>query len=122
LDTVGVSPPTGSAPSSSARGTTTTSDTHSESTQPATPSQPEERTLTSPGGSIRVRLAGGSLSMVGAPQPSPGFVANVDDESGDRVRVRFEGATGSYRITATIEGGHISSKVEDSGSSGTSDD
>jgi hypothetical protein len=88
--------------------------------RPTTPAPAQEQTIPSGGGSIRVRLADGSLSLVGAPRPAAGYDVDVEDAWGDRVRVRFERSDRSYRITATIVGGHISSDVEQGGGSGGS--
>lgn len=115
-------PPVGptTSPAPTTAGTTVPSEAPGPTTEPAT-SNPvpadDEQTIPSTGGSIRVRLSEGALSLRDT-QPVAGYTPKVEDDSPDRVRVRFESQQRSYRITVTIRGGRISSDVTESGGSG----
>ncbi len=59
------------------------------------------------GGSITVRLSGGTVALVGDPSPAPGYTTRVDDNGPDRVRVRFERDDARTEIRVEVEGGEL---------------
>ena len=84
----------------------------------APPPAPETQTFSSGGGSIRVRLADGALSLASTPSPAAGYLYRVEDEGPERVRVRFCGPEDSYRITVTAPNGSMDGDVEPGSATG----
>ena len=74
---------------------------------PTTASPATTMTYDGIGGSITVRLSGGTLTLVGAPSPTPGYTTRVDDNGPDRVRVRFERDDVRTEIRVDVEGGEL---------------
>jgi hypothetical protein len=66
------------------------------------------------GGSITVRLSGGTVTLASAPTPSPGFTVRVDDDGPDRVRVRFERDDERTEIRVELEDGRLVPTIEES--------
>lgn len=103
----------GSATSTTAKATTTSS---TSTTTPTTTTQvdagpaPFTRTYSSTGGSITVSWNGSALSL-DAVTPAAGYTAEVEDQSADRVRVRFEG-DGDSRIEIRVEDGEVRERIE----------
>lgn len=71
---------------------------------------PFTRTYTSPGGSITVTWDGSALSL-GAVTPAADHEAQIEDESGSRIRVRFNGPNES-RIEIRVEDGRIRESID----------
>ncbi len=90
------------APSTTAAPSTSTS---SSSTTPGGPA-PFTRTYESAGGSIRVSWNGTALSLLSA-APAPDFVAEVEEQSADRIRVRFRGEPDDSRIEVRVDNGEL---------------
>lgn len=125
--------PTGAAPSSSSETTSTvaapaptntistsstsTSDTSAPSSSAPTTSEPSQAvapftdTYQSVGGSITVTWSGSAFTLQ-AVSPAPGFVADVEDSSAARVRVRFEGADDDSRIEVRVADGRLSVDID----------
>lgn len=108
----------GSTTSTTSKASTTssTSSTSTTTTTPTTTTQvdagpaPFTRTYSSTGGSITVSWNGSALSL-DAVTPAAGYTAEVEDQSADRVRVRFEGA-GDSRIEIRVEDGEVRERIE----------
>ncbi|MGD9701698.1 MAG: hypothetical protein AB7Q42_11755 [Acidimicrobiia bacterium] len=83
----------------------------------AAPAGADEDARSAAGGTLHVRLADGSLSLVSA-TPNDGFTVHVADESGSRIRVWFERRRQSSTITATVVDGRISFRVRERGGDG----
>ena len=81
---------------------------------PAAPA-PFTQSYSSSGGSITVTWNGSSLSL-DAINPAPGFVAEIEDAGGSRVRVDFESDGGSggddSRIEVRVEDGRLEVRVD----------
>jgi hypothetical protein len=90
------SPPTTSSPTS----------TSPPSTSPPGQEPPSTETYSSPGGSITVRWDGVALSLQQV-VPGTGFTHDVEDELADRIRVRFEGGGGDFRIEIRVDDGDV---------------
>ena len=90
-----VTPPTTPAP------TPTTTATTSPPGQP-----PFTETYSSTGGSITVHWDGTALSLQST-APAAGFGAEIEDNRPDRIRVRFRGSGGDFRIELRVEDGHV---------------
>ena len=63
-------------------------------------------TYASDGGSITVGWDGSALSLQGV-SPAVGFDADVEDDQADRIRVRFQGDDGDFRIEIRLENGEL---------------
>ncbi|MET0908696.1 MAG: hypothetical protein ABWZ99_04435 [Ilumatobacteraceae bacterium] len=74
----------------------------------------EERHRSATGGTVRVRLVSGSLSLVSA-IPNDGFEARVDEETASRIRIVFNGRASSSVVTATLIEGEIRFHVRERG-------
>jgi hypothetical protein len=85
------------APTTSATAPTTTA---------APGPEPSTETYSSAGGSITVGWDGVALSLRET-LPAAGFQAKVEDRGADRIRVRFEGGDGDFRIEIRLEDGQI---------------
>ncbi len=88
----------------------------SETSSPATTVAPATQTFSSVGGSITVRLADGALSLLGT-TPAPGFAEEIEDNSSERVRVRFRDDDRSSRIEVRVEGGQMVHDIDENGGS-----
>ncbi|HEX5615135.1 MAG TPA: hypothetical protein VFZ83_08265 [Acidimicrobiia bacterium] len=104
----GTTPGSGTTPDATPAPTTGTT---TPTTLPA-----EERTFTSDGGSVWVRLEGGTLTLIAA-TPNADYTAEIVDERADRVEVRFTSDDGDResRIRVRIEDGRIVDDIENSG-------
>jgi len=94
-----------SAPPTAPEPTPSTSVTAPGSTVPTGPA-PFTETYTSTGGSITVRWDGTALHLEGT-APAVGFDPDVEDDLADRIRVRFRGDDGDFRIEIRFEDGEI---------------
>jgi hypothetical protein len=98
-------PPTPPTPPTSPEPTPSTS-----AAAPTTTTAPDPETITetysSAGGSITVGWDGSALSLLEV-SAAVGFAAEVEDEQADRIRVRFEGDGGDFRIVIRLEDGEI---------------
>ncbi len=73
------------------------------------------------GGSIKVRLSGGVLSLLSS-TANPGFDKSVKSSGPTRVEVEFESDSQKFRIRARIVDGDISIEVTDESADGGGDD
>lgn len=101
---------TAKATTSSSTSTSTTTTTPTTTTQVDAGPAPFTRTYSSTGGSITVSWNGSALSL-DAVTPAAGYTAEVEDQSADRVRVRFEG-DGDSRIEIRVEDGEVRERIE----------
>jgi hypothetical protein len=109
-------PPTGTASTSTAPSTSAPAAPDTTVTSPPTSPPPTTTVAPAPdpitptysaaGGSITVRWDGVALSLLSV-TPASGFDSEVEDERPDRIRVRFQGADGDFRIEIRIEDGEI---------------
>ena len=70
------------------------------------PPAPVDRSYSSAGGSIVVRLLDGQASLVSS-SPSPGFSAEVSDNGPTRVEVRFSNGQTEWRIRVDVVNGEL---------------
>lgn len=92
--------------------TDTTTDTSAPTTSAAEPAPgPFTETYQSVGGSITVTWGGSTLSLVSV-APANGFVAEVEQSSATRVRVRFESDAVDSRIEVRVDGGQVSVDID----------
>jgi hypothetical protein len=80
----------------------------------ALPADGEEHDRSAAGGTMRVRLANGSLTLVSA-TPNDEYTVRVDDDTGSRIRVVFEHRSAASMITATLVGDEIRFRVWERG-------
>ena len=102
-----------SAPATSPSTTTATSVAPSTTLAPPTttaapdPSDPPfTQQYDSTGGSITVNWNGAALTLVST-APAPGYVTEIEDQSAERIRVRFRSDTGDSRIEVRVRDGHV---------------
>jgi hypothetical protein len=73
------------------------------------------QSYSSAGGAITVTWNGSAFSL-DAVSPAPGFVAEIDDGGGDRVRVEFEaegdGSGHSPRIEVRVNDGRLEVRID----------
>ncbi|MBI5089872.1 MAG: hypothetical protein HZB15_13700 [Actinobacteria bacterium] len=82
--------------------------TSTPTTTPTTaPPAPVQETFFSVGGSITVRLANGSLSLVGSPSPAAGYEVNIEKQDPDEVEVRFESSDTHVTIRVRLIAGQM---------------
>lgn len=75
---------------------------------PATnPPAPVDKTFSSAGGSITVRMQNGSLSLVGNPSPASGYSYEIRKNGGARVEVRFDNGSGTVDIRVDLINGQM---------------
>ncbi len=127
---IGTSPPASPPPATTVAPTTPTAPppTSAPTTSPATtapatspstsePDEPDEpgtppftgRSYNSAGGSITVSWNGATLSLGGV-APAAGYTSAIEEQRGDRIRVRFEGAD-SWRIEVRADGGVVTHTI-----------
>ena len=106
-------PPTATAPPTTAPaapGTTVvappTSPPPTTPTTTVAPPEPVTQTYSSAGGSITVGWDGVALSGLDV-TPAAGFDHEVEDERPDRIRVRFQGPGGDFRIEIRVQDGQV---------------
>jgi hypothetical protein len=107
--TAPTSAPGGTAPTT---GATSPSSTPSTSVAP-TAAAPQQRTFTSNGGSVTVRLSDGALSIV-AVDAAPGFREEIVREESDDVEVRFPATDGDgeARIRVRLQDGAMVEEID----------
>lgn len=98
--------PATSSPTTRANPTTSTPSTIASSSAPGLVLDPFTDTYDSVGGSITVSWTGATFALQ-AVSPAPGFVADVEDSSATRIRVRFEGPDADSRIEVHIADGQL---------------
>lgn len=107
--TLPTAPTSSAAPTSTPKApSTTAAQSTSSSSSSTTPSGPAPftRTYDSAGGSIRVNWDGDALSLLSA-APAPGFVAEVEEQEADLIRVRFRGDPDDSRIEVRVDNGEL---------------
>jgi hypothetical protein len=85
---------------------TTTVDDNPTSTAPAALPAPFATSYASAGGSISISWSGTAFTLDGV-TPAPGFRAEIEHQSWDRVRVDFEGEDRDARIEVRIDDGQL---------------
>jgi hypothetical protein len=65
------------------------------------------------GGSIRVRLTGGTVMLAADPSPVPGYTTRIDDNGPARVRVRFERDDERTEIRVDVEDGRLVPTIDE---------
>lgn len=98
--------PATSSPTASASPTTSNPSTTSATSRLGLALDPFTDTYDSVGGSITVSWTGATFALQ-AVSPAPGFVADVEESSATRVRVRFEGPDADSRIEIRVAGGQL---------------
>jgi hypothetical protein len=113
------SEPVGTSPTVGTNGTTPGTDNggtvgSNPSTSPPTTTDPPPTTsvFSGEGGSVTVRLQGGSLTLVSY-SANAGFAIDIQHSGGDRVEVRFESSNHRTRIRVDLEGNSMVPSIEE---------
>lgn len=102
-------PPTSTPPSTTSPPPPTTAPSSTEAPDPSDP--PFTRQYDSSGGSITVDWNGSSLSLLSV-APQAGFVAEIEDQSSTRIRVRFRSEGDDSRIEVRAQDGQVQHTVD----------
>jgi hypothetical protein len=76
--------------------------------------QPVERSYSSSGGSVTVRLADGQVSLVSS-SAAPGYAAEVHDNGPTRVEVRFSDGRTEWRVRVDVVDGQLVPEITQHG-------
>lgn len=79
---------------------------------PTPVASPVEQTFTSSGGSARIRLDNGQLSVVST-SPNSGYSVTIEKGGPSEIEIRFEGGSHESKIKVEIENGQMKVRVEE---------